>query len=85
MSKRASTGATRRPVVRTTLQLDAEAYERMLIHSIKARVSPGELVTRLISEHCRQWSMPGKISARGNTSDRPDPADQASESAPVAA
>lgn len=47
----ASDATTQRLNVRVT----TEAYERLLVHALKARKSPGELITELIEIHLRQW------------------------------
>lgn len=47
----ASDASTQRLNVRVT----TEAYERLLVHALKARKSPGELITELIETHLRQW------------------------------
>jgi hypothetical protein len=52
---------------RLNVRVTVEAYERLLVHSIKGRVSPGELVTQLIEQHLRRWSMPGDISQRATS------------------
>ena len=52
---------------RLNLQVGDEAAERLLIHAIKSRVSPGELVTELIEQHLRRWSMPGDLSNRATS------------------
>jgi hypothetical protein len=49
---------------RLNLQVGVEAVERLLIHSIKAKVSPGELVTQLIEQHLRQWKVQSNSTAR---------------------
>jgi hypothetical protein len=49
---------------RANLRLATDAYERLLIHSVKEKRPAGEIVSQLIEEHLRRWSMPGDLSAR---------------------
>lgn len=72
---------TRRLNVRVT----SEAYERLLVHAIKARVSPGDLVTELIATHCRQYRVQVNSAVRGQSEVSVDPAGEARESEPIAA
>ena len=85
MKRKSVSDAQAQQAQRLNVRISPEAYERLLIHAIKARVSPGELVTQLIDRHCRDWSMPGKLAARGNHSDRLDPTASVIESVEVAA
>ena len=67
---------------RLNVRITPEAYERLLVHAIKARMSPGELVTSLIQHGLKDW----RIQSTGvKTNDRPEMHDQASESSPIAA
>ncbi len=55
---------------RANLRLDADCYRRLLVASVMENRSAGEIVSRLIEEHLRRWSMPGDLSARGKSSAR---------------
>jgi hypothetical protein len=61
--QRRSSGGTKQ-TQRLNLQVGVEAVERLLIHSIKAKVSPGELVTQLIELHLRQWKVQSNAASR---------------------
>lgn len=83
--------APKREVVRANLRLDAEQYRRLLVFSVMENRAAGDIVSRLLEEHLKGWSMPGKVTARATSS---VPAmikesairdDQVSESAPLAA
>jgi hypothetical protein len=52
------------PTQRVNLQVGVDAYERLLIHSIKNKKSPGELVTELIEDHLRQWKVQSNAASR---------------------
>jgi hypothetical protein len=49
---------------RVNLQIDAEAYERLLIHAIKGKAQPGAIVSRLIDEHLREWRVQANRTTR---------------------
>jgi hypothetical protein len=55
MKRRSVNDAIVQKAQRLNVRISPEAYERLLVHAIKARVSPGELVTSLIDRHCRDW------------------------------
>ena len=78
-------GVGNKKTQRLNLQVGVEAVERLLIHSIKAKRSPGELVTELIEQHLRQWSMPGKIADRRQSEGSAKPDDQVEATAEKAA
>jgi hypothetical protein len=42
---------------RLNVKVSLDAYERLLLHAIKANRAPGELVTELINGHLRQWKV----------------------------
>ena len=71
---------TRRLNVRVT----SEAYEPAGPRHQMRRVSPGDLVTELISTHCRQWAVRSNA-ARAMSEVSVDPAEGARESEPLAA
>jgi hypothetical protein len=56
--------APKRTTQRVNLQIDAEAYERLLIHAIKGKEQPGAIVSRLIDEHLRAWRVQANPSVR---------------------
>ena len=60
-------------VQRLNVRVKTEAYERLLIHAIKARISPGELVTALIERHLKDWRVQD---VRSKDSDRLESGDQ---------
>ena len=85
--QRRSSGGTKQ-TQRLNLQVGVEAVERLLIHSIKAKVSPGELVTQLIELHLRQWKVQSNAASRttqATVSGSEEIAGQASESEAAAA
>lgn len=51
--------------VRANLRLDAAQYQRLLVFSVMESMNAGDIVSRLIEQHLRGWSMPGKIAAPG--------------------
>jgi len=85
MAKNRGAKAPAREVTRTTLCVSREAYQRLCVTALMENSTAGAIASRAILEHCRSWSLPGKIGARGNTTDRPEPAAQLSESAPALA
>jgi hypothetical protein len=54
-------------VVRANLRLDAEQYRRLLVFSVMESRSAGEIVSKLLEDHLKGWSMPGKVTSRQNT------------------
>jgi hypothetical protein len=52
-------------VQRLNVRVTSEAYERLLVHAIKSRVSPGELVTALIDRHLKDWRVQD-VRSKGN-------------------
>jgi len=67
---------------RLNVRITSEAYERLLVHAIKSRVSPGELVTSLIERNLRDYRVQD---VRVKANDRLEISDQASESESKAA
>lgn len=49
---------------RLNIRVTPDAYERLLVHAIKARVSPGELVTSLIDQHLKDWRVQANRTTR---------------------
>ena len=76
---------TKKTTQRVNLQIDAEAYQRLLLHSIMGKEQPGEIVSRLIDEHLRDWRVQRNQSARAMSPESASSDDQASESNPMAA
>ena len=74
----AETKLTQRLNVRVT----PSAYERLLIHAIKAKRNPGELINELIESHLRAWRVQDNATARGKTNDRHDEPPDVDISAP---
>jgi hypothetical protein len=70
---------------RLNVRVTTEAHERLMIHALKARVSPGDLVTELIEAGCRKWAMPADLTARTGRNDRPESAGNANLNGPPAA
>jgi hypothetical protein len=70
---------------RVNLQIDAEAYQRLLLHGIMGKEQPGTIVSRLIDQHLRDWRVQRNQSARAMSSDSATSDDHASESEPMAA
>lgn len=79
---------TKRPSVndataqRLNIRVTQSAYERLLVHAMKARKSPGEIVTDLIETHLRAWKVQENSSARARILDRLEIAGPVSDSAP---
>lgn len=82
MKTRKTQGVDDAKAQRLNIRVTPDAYERLLVHAIKARVSPGELVTSLIDRHLKDWRVQS-VGVKAN--DRPDLAGQARDSEPMAA
>jgi hypothetical protein len=65
--------ATKSAKQRVNLRIDVEAYERLLIHAIKSKQEPGEIVTALIDAHLRTWRVQQNPSARVMSSGSVEP------------
>jgi hypothetical protein len=85
MAKQKGIKASSPKVIRTTLSIDAMAWERLMIHSIKTRQSAGAIVSEAIGRYCRDWGLPADLSGRRQSEGSVKPDDQASESEAVAA
>jgi hypothetical protein len=68
---------------RLSVRVSAEAYERLFVASVMSRATASEILDRLILAHCREWSLPGKISARAATHDRVAPTPELNLDAPA--
>jgi hypothetical protein len=55
--------------------IDPDAYERLMVHAVKARLSPGLFVEKLINNHCKDWKVQVNSRSKGQSDDRPDPTD----------
>ena len=64
MAKQKGIKASSPKVIRTTLSLDAMAWERLMIHSIKTRQCAGAIVSEAIGRYCRDWGLPADLSGR---------------------
>jgi hypothetical protein len=82
MSRRPNTKAPAAKYTRTNLKLDTEAYRRLFVTSVMEGIPASEIVSRLIADHLKGWSMPAD---RRHSPESASPAAQVSESAPVAA
>lgn len=74
--------APRREHTRANLRLDAECYRRLLVASVMENRPAGEIVSQLIAEHLKRWSMPGDLSARGKCDVKSDRLDGAAVISP---
>ena len=45
---------------RVNCKITPESYERLLIHAIKAKCNPGELIDSLVKDHLRALEGPGQ-------------------------
>ena len=79
-SKGASAPA--RETTRVNLSLAADAYRRLFVTSVMSGRSAGDLVTELIEQHLRTWSMPANLAARSTKADRLAASDHGNLSAP---
>ena len=72
---------------RFNVMLRAASLERLLLHALMLKKNPGDLLSELIDSApaLREFHVRRNPGTRGQSTDRPDPDDQASESAPVAA
>ncbi len=74
--------ASKRATQRINAVIDAGAYQRLLLHAMMSRETPGAILTRLIDENLRAWRVQANP-VRNN--DRPDAEHQAIESEQLAA
>jgi hypothetical protein len=63
--------ASNAQVQRLNVFIDPDAHERLMVHSVKAKLSPGLLVERLINEHCKDWRVQANGPNRSKGEDRP--------------
>lgn len=57
---------------RVNVHLDALAHQRLGVHALMTRESPGAILSRLVNEHLREWHV--RANPR-HSSDRPESAD----------
>lgn len=62
--------APKREGTRANLLLDAEAHQRLFVHALMTGTSAGELVSKLIAQHLRDYALPAKLSGRSTVHDR---------------
>ncbi len=68
--KRRGAAAPKHESARANLRLETECYRRLLVASVMEGRSAGEIVSRLIADHLRRWSLPADLSARVRDKDR---------------
>jgi hypothetical protein len=56
--------ASKPDLVRVNLRLEPEQARRLFVFSVMENQSAGDIVSRLIADHLKGWSMPGRITAR---------------------
>lgn len=69
--------ASKRTTQRINVHIDAGAYQRLLLHAMMSKESPGAIISRLVDENLRAWRVQANT-VRVN--DRETSAVQASES-----
>lgn len=74
--------AHERKTTRANLLLDAEAHQRLFVHALMSNQAAGEIVSRLISQHLRDYALPAKLSERSTKHDRAISPAEATLSAP---
>jgi hypothetical protein len=70
--------------LRLNVKIDADSYERLMIHCIKGKKNPGQLITGLINQHLREWRVQANTaitSASAAITDRPNLVEPVMESA----
>jgi len=77
--------ATEQGTRRLNVQVNDEAYQRLMLHAIMRRQSPGELVSFLIDQHLREFRVQKNPTTRGTATESASCEDQASESVPAVA
>jgi hypothetical protein len=82
MAAKKAKGVNDATVQRLNVRVSTEAYERLLVHAIKGRISPGELITSLIDRHLKDWRVQD---VRSKETDRPSVAGPVRESESAAA
>ena len=67
---RKSANPPARETARLSTKVSREAYQRLFVASVMEGLPAGDILDRLILDHCRSWSLPGKITARNAIHDR---------------
>lgn len=57
---------------RLNIRISPDAYRRLGVHAVMAGMSPGRLVERLITDHCREWKVQANRAALVTPDDRPE-------------
>ena len=70
---------------RLNVQINDEAYQRLMLHAIMRRQSLGELVSFLIDQHLREFRVQKNPTTRGTVTESAENAGQESESVPAVA
>jgi hypothetical protein len=85
MRRQSNAKAQASQVTRTTICISVEAYRRLSVTALMEGTTCAAVVERAILDHCRSWSLPGKIPVRGTQVRSAEIDDQASESVEAAA
>jgi len=56
--------------VRLNVRLDTSAHERLMVHALKRRLNPGDVLASLIDTHLRDWTIRANPGSRVATDDR---------------
>jgi hypothetical protein len=63
MSSAKATGSTAsnqlsaRKLRRLNVRMDVGAFERLSLHCLKTNIKPGALLSKLVLDHCKGWSI----------------------------
>ena len=82
--RRGASDATERTTCRLNVRIGVEAQQRLAVHCAMTKLSPGEVITRLV-EGLRDWSMPVNLAERARVSNRPAAPGPVSPDAPETA
>lgn len=84
MSKRRSVEDARDvPTNRLNVKIPSSAYDRLIIHALLLRKSPGEVVAELIEGGLKGWAMPAPLADRSRKSSRQESAPELNPDAPA--
>lgn len=61
--------------VRLNVRVEQDDYERLMIHALKGKKQPGELIGDLIRDHLKEWRVQANPAARSAPDDRPSSSD----------
>lgn len=81
-AKHKSVSTPQQQTARLSCRISEEAYQRLFVSSVMSKTTASEIVERAILAHCREWSLPGKITARNAIHDRVAPAPELNCNAP---